>query len=60
MHAETARVYYGHMENQMNDTIEISKKIDLRDGEELWGFVQAVNQAVDMAPAPEGDRKSVV
>jgi hypothetical protein len=34
--------------------VQICKKIDLRDGEELNGFIQSVIQAVDMAPAPEG------
>lgn len=34
--------------------VEISKRIDLRDGEELQGFVAAVIEAVDRAPAPEG------
>jgi len=34
--------------------VQISKRIDLRDGEELQGFIQSVIQAVDMAPAPEG------
>lgn len=34
--------------------VQISKRIDLRDGEELQGFIQSVVQAVDMAPAPEG------
>lgn len=34
--------------------IQVTKKVELRDGEELFGFIQAIDQAIDVAAAPEG------
>lgn len=34
--------------------IKVSKRVDLRQGEELQGFIRAVGEAVDRAPMPEG------
>jgi hypothetical protein len=53
LHAALSRGYYGGLEVQKMH-VQISKKVDLREGEELQGFIQAVHQAVDMAPAPAG------
>ena len=34
--------------------IAVSKRVDLREGEELQGFIRSVIEAVDRAPMPEG------